>query len=350
MTNCKSTCFIIPKYVKEILIKKGLMNKEVVDKALKMDAALRKSRKKVGASLWSANLVGLISAKTTKKIANRTVYNCQNTENLGRKHQLRSEKVKKEVPDADANLSFKYAGVIRDYYAKNLKRNSLDDKGLDLDLFIHFSKGYNNAFWNGEEMVFGDGDGHIFRHLACGLDVIGHELTHGVVQYTAGLKNSEFPATLNEHIADVFGTVIKQDFKKQNAKNADWLIGDDVVLPSFPGKALRSMKAPGTAFTGDPQPANMRNYKRWNNDPHLNNGIPNRAFYLVAAGVNKIKGLDTRLAGLLWYTALLELKSTANFKDLYQTVKKAGASLTASKRIPDSSKLIDAAFRTVGII
>jgi Zn-dependent metalloprotease len=110
------------------------------------------------------------------------------------------------------------------------------------------------------------------------------------------------------------------------------------------------MKAPGTAFRGDPQPANMKNYKPWNNDPHLNNGIPNRAFYLVAAGVNKIKGLDTKLAGLLWYTALLNLKSTANFKDLYTTVKKAGASLTASKKIPDSSRLIDAAFKTVGII
>jgi len=348
MTNCTSTCFIIPKYVKEALVKQGLMNKVVVDKALKMDASIRRERKKNIASLMSSNLTG--AAKKTKKIANRTVYNCQNTESLAKNHELRGEKDKKDVKDSDANLSFLYAGVIRDYYAKNLNRNSLDDKGLDLDLFIHYSKGYNNAFWDGKEMVFGDGDGHIFKHLTSGIDVIGHELTHGVVQYTAALTNSEFPGTINEHIADVFGTVIKQDYKKQNAKNADWLIGDDVILPSFPGVALRSMKAPGTAFKGDPQPANMKNYKPWNNDPHLNNGIPNRAFYLVAAGVNKIKGLDTRLAGLLWYTALLNLKSTANFKDLYQTIKNAGASLTATKKIPDSSKLIDAAFKTVGII
>ena len=348
MTNCNSTCFIIPKYVKDALVKQGLMNKEVVDKALKMDASIRRSRKKIIANLMSPGMDG--AAKKTKKIANRTVYNCQNTESLGRKHELRSEKDKKDVKDSDANLSFLYAGVIRDYYTKNLNRNSLDNKGLDLDLFIHYSKGYNNAFWDGKEMVFGDGDGHIFKHLACGIDVIGHELTHGVVQYTAALNNSEFPGTLNEHIADVFGTVIKQDYHKQNAKTGDWLIGNDVILPSFPGVALRSMKAPGTAFKGDPQPANMKNYKPWNNDPHLNNGIPNRAFYLVAAGVNKIKGLDTRLAGLLWYTALLSLKSNANFKDLYMTVKNAGASLTASKKIPDSSKLIDAAFKTVGII
>ena len=349
MSNCTSTCFIIPKYVKDALAKQGLMDKTVVDQALKIDSALRKSRKKIVAGLVATNFSTVI-AKKTKKIANRTVYNCQNTESLKKNHELRGEKDKKDVKDSDANLSFTYAGVIRDYYAKNLNRDSLDDKGLDLNLFIHFSKGYNNAFWDGKEMVFGDGDGHIFKHLACGIDVIGHELTHGVVQYTAALKSTEFPGTLNEHIADVFGTVIKQDYKKQNAKTGDWLIGNDVVLPSFPGVALRSMKAPGTAFKGDPQPANMKNYKPWNNDPHLNNGIPNRAFYLVAAGVGGNKGLDTRLAGLLWYTALLNLKSTANFKDLYTTVKKAGASLTAGKRIPDSSKLIDAAFKTVGII
>jgi Zn-dependent metalloprotease len=348
MTNCTSTCFIIPKYVKEVLVKQGLMNKVVVDKALKMDASIRRARKKNISSLMSADKNG--AAKKTKKIANRTVYNCQNSESLEKNHELRGEKDKKDVKDADANLSFLYAGVVRDYYGKNLNRNSLDDKGLDLDLFIHYSKGYDNAFWDGKEMVFGDGDGHIFKHLVCGIDVIGHELTHGVVQYTAALTNAEFPGTINEHIADVFGTVIKQDYKKQDAQNADWLIGDDVILPSFPGVALRSMKAPGTAFKGDPQPAHMKNYKPWNNDPHLNNGIPNRAFYLVSAGVNNITGLDTKLAGLLWYTALLNLKSTANFKDLYQTIKNAGAILTANKKIPDSSKLIDAAFKTVGII
>jgi len=350
MSTCTSTCFMIPNYVKEVLIKQGLMNKEVVKKALAIDATLRKARKQKLSELWSSDLVGKPALKVAKKKANRTVYNCQNSEDLEKENLMRTEKVKKLSKDPDANMAFDYGGVVRDYYAKFLNRNSLDNKGLNLDFYIHYSKGYNNAFWDGTEMVFGDGDGHIFRHLVRGLDVIGHELTHGVVQYTAGLNSSEFPGTINEHIADVFGTVIKQNYKKQTAKNADWLIGDEIVAPSFPGKALRSLKAPGTAFKGDPQPADMKHYKPWNQDPHLNNGIPNRAFYLVAAGVGGNKGLDTRLAGLLWYTALLSLKPTANFKDLYNTVQKAGASLTALKKIPDSTKLITAAFKTVGII
>src|SRR6266478_7383925 len=133
MSKCTSTCFIIPKYVKEALARQGLMNKEVVDKALKMDGALRKERKKIVASLMSANMTAALKKK--KKIAQRTVYNCQNSESLDRKHELRSEKDKKDVKDSDANLSFTYAGVIRDYYSKNLSRNSLDNKGLDLDLF-----------------------------------------------------------------------------------------------------------------------------------------------------------------------------------------------------------------------
>ena len=90
MSKCTSTCFIIPKYVKEALAKQGIMDKGVVDKAVKMDGALRKERKQIVASLMSTNMMA--PTKKTKKIANRTVYNCQNTESLGTKHELRSRK------------------------------------------------------------------------------------------------------------------------------------------------------------------------------------------------------------------------------------------------------------------
>src|ERR1700733_2090558 len=149
MSHCNHECFIIPKYIKEILIKQGLMNKEAVKKALAIDKSIRAKRTKTVSNLMAQGLAGIVSARQTTKIANRTIYNCQNTENLTTSVVLRTEKNKADVPDADANLSFKYGGVVRDYYSTFLNRNSLDNKGLDLDFYVHYSQGYNNAFWDG---------------------------------------------------------------------------------------------------------------------------------------------------------------------------------------------------------
>ncbi len=281
--------------------------------------------------------------------ADRYVFNSKQTSSLN-KNLVRKE-AEAPVTDQDANDAYDNAGIVRAYYKTQLNRNSINDHGLDLDLNVHYQKKLNNAFWDGNEMAFGDGDGKIFAHFAKGLDVIGHELTHGVVQYTANFNQDEFPGTINEHVADVFGTVIKQDFKKQNAQTADWLIGDEIVLPAFPGKALRSMKAPGTAFQGDTQPDHMKNYQPWGGDPHLNNGIPNRAFYLVAAGDNTIAGIDTPDAGLLWYGALQTMKSTSNFNDLYTAVHEQAVKLSQAGKIPaNAPQVVDFAFTTVGII
>ncbi|WP_184542288.1 M4 family metallopeptidase [Mucilaginibacter sp. FT3.2] len=340
--SCK--CNIIPKYVKDILVVDGFLDNQIMTGSLEIDKFFRLQKTQRSLKLIS----GFATAPATGTAA-RTICNCKNTKTF-HKHVVIKEGGP-NVADPDANLAYEYAGVVRDYYKNVLGRNSLDNNGLNLEFNIHYDKAYDNAFWNGEVMVFGDGDGHMFDHFVKGLDVIGHELTHGVVQYTAGLTDDEFPGTLNEHVADVFGTVIKQYHKGQNAQTADWLIGDEIVLPAFPGKALRSMKAPGTAFNNDPQPDNMANYKPWNGDPHLNNGIPNRAFYLVAAGGAAIHGLDTPLAGKLWYQALLILKPNSNFKDLYNAVhQKATDMATASVLPANAAAVVDNAFKTVGII
>jgi len=343
MKICK--CNIVPKYVKNVLVEAGLLDDKVIEKSLETDKFFRLQRDYRSLKLVS----GFTQAPAAANQASRIVCNCLNTTTLHRNI------VRKEgdapVADPDANTAYDYAGVVRDYYKNALGRNSLDDNGLDLELNIHYDRAYDNAFWNGQVMVFGDGNGHLFDHFVKGLDVIGHELTHGVVQYTAGLTEAEFPATLNEHIADVFGTVIKQHYKEQNAQTASWLIGEDIVLPAFPGKALRSMKAPGTAFRGDPQPDNMHNYKPWGGDPHLNNGIPNKAFYLVAAGDAATAGIDTPLAGKLWYEALLILPSDANFRDLYNAIHQKAVALSGTGTLPAHAvAAVDNAFKTVGII
>ena len=107
---------------------------------------------------------------------------------------------------------------------------------------------YDNAFWNGSQMVFGDGDGKLFNRFTIALDVIGHELTHGVTEHEAALVYRGQPGALNESLSDVFGSLVKQHALKQDAAAADWLIGAGLLAKGVKGVALRSMKAPGTAY------------------------------------------------------------------------------------------------------
>ena len=124
-------------------------------------------------------------------------------------------------------------------------RNSLDGRGLPLVATVHFGRDYDNAFWDGTQMVFGDGDGVIFLPFTRSLDVIGHELAHGVTQYTSGLNYQDQSGALNESVSDVFGVLVKQRLLGQTADEADWLVGAELLAPGVQGVALRSMAAPG---------------------------------------------------------------------------------------------------------
>uniref|UniRef100_UPI0034DB1F06 M4 family metallopeptidase n=1 Tax=Streptomyces adonidis TaxID=3231367 RepID=UPI0034DB1F06 len=156
-------------------------------------------------------------------------------------------------PGQDATVNRAYAGLgaTFDLFLKVYGRNSINGEGLPLDATVHFDEDYGNAFWNGEQMVFGDGDGEIFLDFTLPIDVIGHELTHGVTQYTANLTYFGQPGALNESMSDVFGSLIKQYSLGQTADQADWLIGAGLLAPRVTGVALRSMKAPGTAYDDD---------------------------------------------------------------------------------------------------
>ena len=144
-------------------------------------------------------------------------------------------------------------------------RNSIDTRGMKLDSTVHYGEDYNNAFWNGTQMVYGDGDGDIFQRFTKSIDVIGHELTHGVTQYEAALEYEGQAGALNESFSDVFGSLVKQYFLKQKVEKADWLIGNGLFTRKVNGIALRSMKEPGTAYDDptigkDPQPGHMKDY------------------------------------------------------------------------------------------
>jgi hypothetical protein len=192
---------------------------------------------------------------------------------------------------------------------EDLGRSSYDGNGATVLATVHYEKDYDNAFWDGTQLVFGDGDGKIFERFTKPVDVLGHEFTHAVTQYTANLTYSGQSGALNESVSDVFGSCVKQRVLGQDAAAADWLIGEGIFLPSVHGKALRSMKAPGTAYDDprlgkDPQVGSMADYVETTDDNggvHLNSGIPNRAFYLAATGIG---GTSWDGAGSIWYAAL----------------------------------------------
>jgi Zn-dependent metalloprotease len=211
--------------------------------------------------------------------------------------------------DTMVNEAYDGSGKTYNFFMNVFKRNSIDDRGLRLDSTVHYGRKYMNAFWDGQQMVYGDGDGEIFERFTKSLDIIGHELSHGVTQYEAGLIYEDQPGALNEHFSDVFGVLVKQYARKQRADKADWLIGKGIFSKGIKGVALRSMKAPGTAFNDpligkDDQPAHMDDYVKTledNGGVHINSGIPNKAFYELAV---RLGGYAWERAGQIWYVTL----------------------------------------------
>jgi hypothetical protein len=211
--------------------------------------------------------------------------------------------------DAAADEAYDGLGATWELLATAYGRNSLDGLGMPMLATVHYGRDYANAFWDGTQMVFGDGDGRYFRRFTASLDVIGHELAHGVTELTAGLTYRGQPGALNESVSDVFGALVRQRLLGQRADEADWLIGADLFTDSVRGVALRSMAAPGTAYDDpvlgrDPQPAHMDDYVVTTDDNggvHINSGIPNRAFHLAATAVG---GWAWEMVGRTWYAVL----------------------------------------------
>src|SRR5215471_17755312 len=274
----------------------------------------------------------------------RTIYTAGNQET--KRGQLVRSEGQAAVADQTVNEAYDGLGDTFNFYLEIYQRNSIDNQGLPLNAIVHYGQNYDNAFWNGEQMVFGDGDKTIFNRFTISIDVIGHELTHGVTGSEANLTYLGQSGALNESVSDVFGSMIKQYVKKQTANEADWLIGEGLL--TFEGQALRSMKAPGTAYDNnmlgkDPQPADMAHYDRTSQDNggvHINSGIPNRAFFLVATALG---GNAWVKAGQIWYDTIRDsnLKPTATFagfagRTVANAKRRYGATSTEQKAVADA--------------
>ncbi|MFF7153395.1 M4 family metallopeptidase [Streptomyces sp. NPDC008139] len=278
--------------------------------------ALQRTRRRLTTVIGATAVTGAAASDQPR----RTVHDAKHQDTLpGRKVRAEGAKPSK---DASVNRAYDALGATFETYLKAYGRHSIDDAGLPLVASVHYLQGYNNAFWNGQQMVFGDGDGEIFLDFTLPLDVIGHELTHGVTQYSANLDYFGQSGALNESVSDVFGSLIKQFTLGQSTEQADWLIGAGLLAPGVDGHALRSMKEPGTAYDDprlgkDPQPGTMDGYvttSRDNGGVHINSGIPNHAFYLLAA---ELGGNAWEQAGQIWYDTLTggSLSPHAQFAD-----------------------------------
>ncbi|MGM9986945.1 MAG: M4 family metallopeptidase [Bacillaceae bacterium] len=240
-----------------------------------------------------------------------------------------------------------YAGLTYDYYKSTFNRNSYDNAGAALKSTVHYSRSYNNAFWNGAQMVYGDGDGSTFISLSGGLDVIGHELTHAVTEYESNLIYQYESGALNEAISDVFGTLV--EFK--SGKNPDYLIGEDIYTPSTSGDALRSMSNP--AAFGDPDHYSKRyTGSQDNGGVHINSGIINKAAYLIAQGGTfynvTVTGIGNDKLGAIFYRANTQyLTSSSTFSQARAALISAATSLYGSTS--QEVKTVTAAFNAVGI-
>jgi len=313
-------CFVIPPHIFDKL-SQSPQHRELAMRALAVSARLR-GRRDVLSQFASALAVPAGAIR-------RTIYDAQNQTDLPGT-LVRGEG---DNPGADVavNEAYDYAGDTYNFYMNAYQRNSIDDRGMRLDSSVHYDQQFDNAFWDGRQMVYGDGDQVIFDRFTKCLDVIGHELTHGVTAATAALNYHGQSGALNESMSDVFGSLVKQMKLGQTADQADWLIGQGLLLPNINGVAIRSMKDPGSAYDDpqlgkDPQPGNMADYNNTtadNGGVHINSGIPNKAFYLTA---KQIGGNAWEKAGKIWYVTLTQrLQPTSNFQDAAnQTLEVAG--------------------------
>jgi thermolysin metallopeptidase-like protein/emfourin len=252
----------------------------------------------------------------------------------------------------DAAVDEAYAGVeaalalLREAFG----RASYDGQSAPVVATVHYGSGYDNAFWDGRQLVFGDGDRKVFDRFTKPVDVLGHELAHAVTEHTAGLVYSGQSGALNESVSDVFASCLKQWLLGQTADEADWLIGEGIFMPAVRGRALRSMAEPGTAYDDpvlgrDPQVASMDAYVTTTQDNggvHLNSGIPNRAFHLAATGIG---GRSWEGAGQIWYAAL-----TSGIGPQTDFATFADATVSAAAKVSTAARdVVLGAWETVGV-
>ena len=339
-------CTIIPKNVLERLASDRTLSeaqRKNFSDTLRLDVEMRKLRQQARkVSTLGQTVNAAVAVRATPPVV--SVFDCNHTQNLP------GTLVPNPAGSTDPTVVqvFKVTTDVAAFYQKVFGRNSVDNAGMALNSSVHFGLKYNNAFWNGSQMAYGDGDGHIFIDFSKGNDVIGHELTHGVTQYSLQLGYTNEAGGLNESMSDVLGSMFRQWEAKQDVNVADWLIGKDIMGPAAQAKGftcLRDMSNPGAKHALAQQPDHYSKYKS-GMDPHESSGIPNFAFYKAAKAIG---GNSWEKTGQIWYKALTGMGPKPNLKmsAFANQTRKLAQQLYSAQ--PNVVNAIDLAWKQVGI-
>lgn len=337
---------ILPPYILDNIVRNGSDSQR--DEALKtrsMDDTFRSLRMASQFGQPAVRGFTLPTFTTTPNQQQRSIYTASGARVLP--GTLMRGEGQPASGDAAVDEAYDGLGATLGFFQQIYGRNSIDNAGMPLVATVHFGTNYTNAQWDGSQMIFGDGDNTLFNRFTLALDIIGHELTHGVTEHDAHLQYFQQSGALNESMSYVFGSLVKQYALLQTAVQADWLIGAGLFTSAVNGKAFRSMVMPGTAFDDpvlgkDPQPADMSGYVNTfddNGGVHINSDIPNRAFYTVAMHLG---GPAWERAGRIWYNTLSSplLRPNASFQQFAQVT------LTIAQQIFGAGSLEENAVRT----
>lgn len=345
-STCK--CFIIPQKVLIKLSKDKSLSeqtRESILKTLQFESEWRQARK-INSLMSISAQKNLPSSLKKHPILSPSVeiYSCNHYITLPGT-LIRNPN---DSTDLTCTQAFKETTAVVEFYNSVFGRNSIDDAGMTLNSSIHYGDDYNNAFWNGYQMTYGDGDGEIFLDFTKSIDVICHELTHGITQYTLGLNYEDQPGGLNESISDVFGSMFRQWRLQQNVNQADWLIGKEIMGPDATTKGytcLRDLSNPAAKHCLSPQPIKFSQYHN-GMDPHDSSGIPNFAFYNAALAIG---GNSWEVAGKIWYKTLTEYGPAPNMtmKQFANHTRMLASSLYPSKTMIQDA--VDYAWKRVGL-
>ena len=255
------------------------------------------------------------------------------------------------VSDATVNNNYDKLGVVYDCYQQLFARDSYNGAGAKLISSVHYSNNYVNAFWNGTQMVYGDGDGSTASNLAHSMDVTAHELTHAVTSSESNLTYSGESGGLNEAMSDIFGNVCEW-FRDGRVVSANtWIVGEDVWTPATPGDGLRYMNDP----VRDGVSKDLWVSGVGSADVHYTSGIANLAFYLLSQGGThprgktsvQVTGIGIEKAAQIFYRANRDiLTASSNFAAAKTATEQAAGQLGYTAAEVAS---VTAAWQAVGV-
>ncbi|HGN1705661.1 TPA: M4 family metallopeptidase [Providencia rettgeri] len=245
-----------------------------------------------------------------------------------------------KAPSLAARHVYDSIGTILSFFKEKLNINQMFGCAADINAIIHYGVNYTNAFWNSQAIFFGDGDGKTFGPFYNDIDIIAHELSHGYISSKANFKYIYQSGALNESVADVLGIMVKQFVRQETVDESNWLIGENLFIDRYRAPALRSMANPGSAYrlsdtNRDPQVGHMSEFRNLpyyvdNGGVHINSGIPNKAFYLLAT---ELGGYSWDIAGKIWVAAVSDptINESSNFIDF------ATATVSNAKKLFDDN-------------